>query len=148
MKTDIADKLIIKGLLARGYPITGIADKLGVYRCNISQLMAKDKDYPGLKKLSIENGQNAVKENWTDIVYKLERNASTEAIAEQYFIRLKDLREYMATTKYKDRLKRTVLLTVRLQNDVKELLLSQSLIKGYPSFSAYITSILTKQARA
>jgi hypothetical protein len=148
MKTDIADKLIIKGLLARGYPITGIADKLGLYRCNISKLMAKDKEYPSLKLLSVVNGQNAVKENWPDIVYKLERNASTEAIAGQYFIRIKDLREYMATTKYKDRLQTTVHLNIRLKKDVKELLLGQSLTRGYSSLGEYIKAILTKQARS
>ncbi len=148
MKTDIADKLIIKGLLARGYPITGVADKIGLPRSKVVKLMLKDKEYPSLKLLSALNGRNAVEENWTDIYYMLERNATIYAIAERYCIRLKDLKEYLSKTKYKERLELNSTFSIRLKKDVKQLLLGQSLTRGYSSLCGYITAILTKQARA
>jgi hypothetical protein len=148
MKTDIADKLIIKGLLARGYPITGIADKLKMPRSRAVKLMLTDKEYPSLKLLSRVNGNNAVQECWPDIVYMLERNASIYAVAEKLSLRYSDLKEHLMKTKYRERLQLNSTFSIRLKKDVKELLLGQSLTRGYSSLGGYITAILTKQARA
>jgi hypothetical protein len=134
--------------LARGYPITGIADKLKMSRSHAVKLMLTDKEYPSLKLLSRVNGRNSVMECWPDIVYMLERDAKVHTVAEKLSLRYSDLKEHLLKTKYKERLQLNSTFSIRLKKDVKELLLGQSLVKGYSSLGGYITAILTKQARA